>query len=208
MRVEEATTVAGVTTVLRAVLRPDLPLLRDIYNHPSVAASVVGDGRPVSIEEHERWYRRIESGQAAKQYFVIVERASGRAVGLVSVEDHDRERRTAAGSIKLHPSAMGRGLATDAVQARDVWAFRELGLDRIEALVLETNDASRRLHERVGYRLEGGMGALVVRDGQRIDVLRYARLAVDAERDPATAPYRRAASEAVRADDGDVVGNR
>ncbi|WP_375459830.1 GNAT family N-acetyltransferase [uncultured Enterovirga sp.] len=54
----------------------------------------------------------------------------------------------------LHPTHHGRGFATEAVKALICWCFSERKLHRVTARCLSANDASRRLMNRVGMRLE------------------------------------------------------
>jgi ribosomal-protein-alanine N-acetyltransferase len=49
----------------------------------------------------------------------------------------------------------GRGLMTEAVRAATTFAFRAVGLHRVQAAVMPTNKASLRVLEKAGYRREG-----------------------------------------------------
>lgn len=55
----------------------------------------------------------------------------------------------------LAPSARGRGLATASVRAAVDFAFGPLALTRLAWDAAVGNDASRRVAERVGFRVEG-----------------------------------------------------
>jgi len=80
------------------------------------------------------------------------------------------------------PAARGRGVGTAALGAAARFAFQALGLHRVELFHALENEASCRLAERTGFRLEG-----VHRDAFRYGdgVLRtehtHARLASDPE---------------------------
>jgi RimJ/RimL family protein N-acetyltransferase len=183
--------ISGELTLLRPVEAADLAFLRDLFNDPRVSSMVVGTGAPVSSAEQERWFERVTAGQAGKRYFTVIERATGYPVGLVSLEDLDWVNRSARHSVKLHPDFGGRGLAYDAAMTRNAWAFFVLGLHRLEAVILDFNLASRRLYERLGYRLEGQAREAVFRDGRWCDLVRYGLLRHEAEADPAMSTYRR-----------------
>ena len=49
----------------------------------------------------------------------------------------------------------GRGLMTEAVRATTTFAFRTVGLHRLQAAVMPRNPASQRVLEKVGFRREG-----------------------------------------------------
>lgn len=53
------------------------------------------------------------------------------------------------------PAARGRGAASEGVRLASEWAFRELGVSRLELEIHPDNLASRRVGERAGYRLAG-----------------------------------------------------
>ena len=55
----------------------------------------------------------------------------------------------------LRTSYGGRGLMTEAANELTAFAFRELGMRRVEALTDEENARARRVCERAGFVLEG-----------------------------------------------------
>jgi RimJ/RimL family protein N-acetyltransferase len=55
----------------------------------------------------------------------------------------------------MRPEGRGRGLMTAGVRLTSEWAFRELGLAVISWYAVAGNDASRRVAEAAGYRVEG-----------------------------------------------------
>ena len=67
------------------------------------------------------------------------------------------------------PYARGTGSTSAALEAICNWGFEELGLERIEWRAQVGNDASRRVAEKVGFRIEGINRALLGHRGQRYD---------------------------------------
>jgi ribosomal-protein-alanine N-acetyltransferase len=77
------------------------------------------------------------------------------------------------------PAARGRRVATRALGALSGWAFRQLGLHRMELSHSTLNAASCRVAEHAGYRLEGiRRGGALHADGWH-DMHLHARLAED-----------------------------
>jgi ribosomal-protein-alanine N-acetyltransferase len=74
----------------------------------------------------------------------------------------------------------GKGHMTEAVSGAVRFAFSELALHRIEAACLPSNEPSRRLLERVGFRREGLARAYLKINGSWADHLLYAVLSSDA----------------------------
>lgn len=73
----------------------------------------------------------------------------------------------------------GQGYMTEALELVVHFAFRDLGLHRIEAACLPTNEPSQRLLRRVGFREEGLARAYLRINGEWCDHLLFARLSDD-----------------------------
>lgn len=59
----------------------------------------------------------------------------------------------------------GHGYAVEALRLLLDYAFNERGLNRITAIVLKTNTASIRMHEKAGYVIEGTLRQSVFKKG-------------------------------------------
>lgn len=73
----------------------------------------------------------------------------------------------------------GKGIMTRAVRAACAYAFEKRGFHRIEAACLPTNEPSKRLLERVGFKQEGYARSYLNINGQWRDHLLYALLETD-----------------------------
>ncbi|PPD44446.1 MAG: 30S ribosomal protein S5 alanine N-acetyltransferase [Methylocystis sp.] len=73
----------------------------------------------------------------------------------------------------------GKGYMTRAARAACAYAFDKQGLHRIEAACLPTNQPSRRLLERVGFKQEGYARSYLNINGQWRDHLLFALLETD-----------------------------
>ena len=78
-----------------------------------------------------------------------------------------------------YPPHRGRGVATAAVRRLIGHAFDDLGLARVEARIEPENRAALRVAARSGLRLEGRLRAHETADGERHDLMLFARLAHD-----------------------------
>jgi len=106
--------------------------------------------------------------------------SGGRHVGTVGVTEQPDGRGRL--SWELEPGATGQGYATRAVRLLVDYAFRALGLDRVEAYVDPANDRAMRVATRSGLRREGVLrGHGPANDGReaREDRVVLARLATD-----------------------------
>ncbi len=60
----------------------------------------------------------------------------------------------------------GRGYATEAYGMLAKYLFDERGLNRLQALVLEDNAASLKMHQKVGFKIEGVLRESVFKCGK------------------------------------------
>jgi RimJ/RimL family protein N-acetyltransferase len=127
------------------------------------------------------WCRRTADwSDGSHASFAVVEAASGRYAGSVSVHTVDAEHHDAEIGYRTAPWARGRGYAGEAVTAATAWAFRELALVRIELAHAVANAASCTVAIRAGYVLEGTLRqSFVYGDGVRYDEHLHARLGTD-----------------------------
>lgn len=111
----------------------------------------------VRRETGKQFVARVLDGRRRGQGvpFVIVPLGAEEAIGQVRLFHWSRETRDAEIGYWLRRSVWGRGWATEAVRLACGFGFGCMRLHRIEALVLDGNDASRHVLERVGFRAEG-----------------------------------------------------
>jgi ribosomal-protein-alanine N-acetyltransferase len=129
---------------------------------------------PYTAADADLWIRSARQLRPETHFAIAVD---GEAVGAVGIElKEDVYRRSAEIGYWLGEGLWGRGIVSEAVQATTEWAFAHFDLFRIYAHVFEWNPASARVLEKAGYTLEGRLRQAVVKDGQIIDALLYARV--------------------------------
>ena len=123
------------------------------YNEPQ-NARLMGHDAPFSPEEVVEHYQAMV-GEGARPFLLFVDEAL--------VGDADlRGIRGGAAEFAFMIAArdrQGRGLGTRLAQMIHAFAFVTLGLDRIYASIAPENLASRRVFEKLGYRLDLGAEA-------------------------------------------------
>ena len=102
----------------------------------------------------------------------------GRAMGTISLDDIQFALRAlrvdrAELGYWLAPSLQGRGMMTEAAQAVVGCGFETIGLHKITVRCFAENDASRRVIEKLGFRMIGRLEDDVWRDGRWWSMLRY-----------------------------------
>lgn len=108
---------------------------------------------PSTANEFHEYLKRFDSS-AHIGYWVLTE--AGELAGVVNINEIVRGR-FRSGYLGYYGFAPhnGRGYMTEGVRAAVSKAFRKLGLHRLEANIQPGNKPSRRLVQRLGFRLEG-----------------------------------------------------
>lgn len=96
-----------------------------------------------------------------------------RLLGCVGLNRLDREARTANLGYWTGEAHRGRGIATQAAGWTAAFGFRELGLARIEIVVLPDNAASLRVAGKIGAVREGIVPGRIVFGGRPADAVLF-----------------------------------
>lgn len=129
---------------------------------------------PYELSDANEWIE-LASSQDPETNFAIASRSE--LVGGIGVTlKSDVNRRSAEIGYWLGELYWGQGIATEALRAMTEWAFAEFDLVRLYGEVFEWNPASGRVLEKAGYEFEGRLRKSIVKDGQVIDALLYARV--------------------------------
>ena len=107
----------------------------------------------------------------------VVLRDGGQLVGTIGLNAISPQHRTAEIAYDLAPAVWGLGVATAIVNAVVDWGFQRLGLLRIQATVLESNERSIRVLERCVFEREGYLRCYRQIRGRSGNFWLYARLA-------------------------------
>ena len=135
--------------------------VRDLFPHP------------YTIQDAHEFLQRAISEQPAMKFCIEVD---GTAVGGIGVHSGlDVHRHTATVGYWLGEEFWGRGIMTEAVTAVTDFSFDSFPLRRICAEVFANNPVSARVLEKAGFAFEGRLKNNVMKDGQVLDSLIYAR---------------------------------
>ncbi|MFF7636214.1 GNAT family N-acetyltransferase [Kitasatospora sp. NPDC008050] len=151
----------------RVLLRPfhlaeDLDVLRGMLADPQVDRFANGDPGttppPPWDEDAERrmraWYGS-RADQPDRLDLAVVDRATGRCVGEVVLNEWEPANRSCNFRIILVEAGRDRGFGTEALRLIVGHGFERLGLHRISLGVFSFNPRARRCYEKAGFVLEG-----------------------------------------------------
>ena len=135
--------------------------LRDLFPHP------------YTIQDAHEFLQRTINEQSATKFCIEIE---GAAVGGIGVHSgQDVHRHTATVGYWLGEEFWGRGIMTEAVTVVTDFCFENFPLRRISAEVFTNNPASARVLEKARFTFEGCLKNNVLKDGELLDSLLYAR---------------------------------
>lgn len=165
-------------STIRSLRPDDAPSLAKHIGTYSVARNMAMIPHPYSLKDAEEWIS-IATSRTPETHFAIT--INDEVVGGIGVEVGDprgiaRNEHCAEIGYWIGETCWGRGIMSEAVPALTEWAFSELRLIRLYAVVYARNPTSARVLAKAGYDLEGTMRARYFRDGEYIDGLLYAKL--------------------------------
>ena len=140
--------------------------LRVLRNHPAIRGSMYTD-HIISEDEHARWLSGLV-GDESRRIFVVLA-PEEEVAGLVSVTAIDRTHLRADWAFYLAPEARG-GLGAALEYHLLEFAFGDLGLEKLNCEVLETNPAVVRMHGKFLFQEEGFRRSNLVKAGVRVGV--------------------------------------
>lgn len=129
---------------------------------------------PYTLADAESYLRKVAADPASQSFCIEVEGEVAGGIGLKPQEDVCRH--TAELGYWLAEPFWNRGIMSAAVRGFVADRFRALPLHRIFAKVFSNNPASARVLEKAGFQCEGRLRHDVVKDGQILDSLVYAKL--------------------------------
>lgn len=131
------------------------------------------------LEGLRTWYR-TRADHADRIDLSIVERATGRWVGEVVLNELDTDNRACGLRILVARACdYGRGFGTEATRLAVDYAFGQAGVHRIELEVYAFNPRARHVYEKVGFVLEGTKRDALRWDGAWVDAHLMAMRATD-----------------------------
>lgn len=129
---------------------------------------------PYTAADARDWFALLAAMAEPTHWAVEVD---GRAVGGVGVDPGEGIfARSGQFGYWLAEPYWGRGIMTAAVRLAAAYALDRFDLVRLEAPVFAWNPASMRVLEKSGFVREGILRRSVLKDGQLIDQVLYARL--------------------------------
>ena len=162
--------IKGKVITLRALELDDLSLLTKWSNSPEIWYNLGGWHFPYSSLSTQEYIKNIDNNNMKFQNFAIETEEMG-FIGTTNLVDIDWKNRTAFNGILLgDKDSRGKGYALDAVMTVMQYAFKELGLNRLDGEMIAYNERSIDFYTRkCGWVIEGKKRNWFYRNGKYHD---------------------------------------
>ncbi|MBP3753226.1 MAG: GNAT family N-acetyltransferase [Lachnospiraceae bacterium] len=167
--------VFGTTVYLRPITEADTEMVLK-WRNSDIVVSNYYYRTPISVEEHLNWIRnKVNKGEVWQ--YIVYTIDGDIPVGCVYLQHIDNSTLTGETGVFFSEEApTGKGLATEAVKLiGEKIGFEKLGLLHLNAKVMAKNTASRRVHEKSGYRLIKTVKGEKCTDGEIVDSLYFVK---------------------------------
>jgi len=135
--------------------------LRDLFPHP------------YTVDDGKQFLQRATSAQPTTDFCIEIDGSAAGGIGIRIGEDVHRH--TAELGYWLSEKFWGQGVTSEAVTTFTDYCFENFPLHRIYAEPYANNPASLRVLEKAGFVLEARLKKNVIKDGQILDSLLYAK---------------------------------
>lgn len=156
MRQGATPTVLGERVTLREYSDDDAPLVLSVVHEPLIPLITTVPATDCTSDVMSYIERQRSRAAAGEGYqFVVVDNASGIAVGQIGLTFRDQRHERASVGYWIAPQYRGRRYAKEALQTITDWALHSLAVERLELYVEPWNEASWRTAESAGFVREG-----------------------------------------------------
>lgn len=168
MQWPERVELSDASLLLRPWTLEDVPRVAEICRDPEISRWTTVPW-PYTEEHARSWIEQTRrdwtrgEGEAA---FAVTDAAGGAILGAIGLRLPGRREGEGTVGYWVAADARGCGVATGALRLVTDWAFRNLGLRRLELMTLPANEASQRVAEKAGFRREGVVPGQVLHDGE------------------------------------------
>lgn len=129
---------------------------------------------PRSKEATKQWAEKKSLREVNDDtYFFEIENLAGELVGCISTHECDARNGTFQYGIAIQREHWRKGYAAEAITIVLRYFFQELRYRKVTVTVYSFNEASMRMHEHLGFQLEGRLRHMIYTQGQFYDELFY-----------------------------------
>ena len=154
--------------MIRDATEQDLPAIRDIYNDAVLNTTAIWNEQPVDLANRLAWF----TARQAQRYPILVAVDNDEVTGYASFGDwrpFEGYRYSVEHSVYVRNDQRGKGLGPRLMQTL-IERARAGGKHVMVAAIESSNQASLRLHERLGFMTTGQMPQVGIKFGRWLDL--------------------------------------
>lgn len=171
--------ISGDLVYLTTVSSDDAALFARWFKNLEFTAYLGAVGYAATLEDEKDWVERATKKRDDVAHFTIINRATEKPLGNVSLMDIDHRTNTATLGIGIgEPSAWGKGYGAEAVRLMVEYGFYFLSLWNIKLWHVAFNERGHRAYLKAGFKEVGR-----VRGANLIGGVRYDNVLMDITRD-------------------------
>src|SRR5437867_1682280 len=120
---------------------------------------------PQSQERERRWAEKMAVKDPERDsFFFVVETLAGTMVGSITTHNCQAQHGTLEYGVAIRREHQRQGYASEAIRLVLRYYFGTLRYQKATARVYSFNEPSMRLHERLGFQLEGRLRRMIYAD--------------------------------------------
>ncbi len=157
--------------MIREARRDDVSAILEIYNHAIVNTTAVYRYKPLTMEDRLAWF----DGKVADGLPLLVYEVDGAVIGFATYgpfRPWPAYKYTVEHSVYVHPAHQGKRVGTELLAAL-IEVADEKGYATMVAGIDAGNEASRVLHERLGFKECGRIERAGYKFGRWLDLAFY-----------------------------------
>ncbi|WP_193041037.1 MULTISPECIES: GNAT family N-acetyltransferase [unclassified Pseudomonas] len=154
--------------MIRDATEQDLPAIRDIYNDAVLNTTAIWNEQLVDLANRQAWF----TARQAQRYPILVAVDNDEVTGYASFGDwrpFEGYRYSVEHSVYVRNDQRGKGLGPRLMQTL-IERARAGGKHVMVAAIESSNQASLRLHERLGFMTTGQMPQVGIKFGRWLDL--------------------------------------
>jgi [ribosomal protein S5]-alanine N-acetyltransferase len=165
--------------LLQEITAADQPFIFEGLSHPDVIPfyGVSYDSLEATAAQIE-FYETIWREKSGC-WWKIVDKESGLPVGACGINYYSAQHQKAEIGYWLLPTYWRKGIMPEVIPVMVRHLFATWQLHRLEAVIEDGNEASCKLSEKLGFRLEGKLRDAEIKNGKPISLLMYSLLKTD-----------------------------
>ncbi len=162
--------------ILRPFKRGDESSLRENINNKKIYRNTLNIPYPYTLKDAKDWITKNLKEMKRKRPSMInfAIDINGEVAGGIGLEKIEGDR--AKIGYWLAEKYWGQGIMTKAVKLVTEFGFKKLKLKRIYAYVFSWNEASMKVLEKAGYKLEGILRKHIKKSNKFIDTYLFAKV--------------------------------